>query len=332
MTPFRPLFDHVFRPLPLAAAAAALLAAGHAHSADFSLSGAIDIGIYRGFDKQEHMGTVQRSHVTLAGQEDLGGGLSATFRLQHRFEADTGSTESAGKPFWHGESTVGLKGGFGQLRFGRALDVISNNDWAFDPWYNYDRIASPAWNNWHWNYATDRSSNSGGAEYGRLNNGVFYDSPRMAGWSVHFSGAFENAPGDDGGNNAGLALQYGGGGWAAIAAGSKNRSGDTVRFFGLSWTGGNWTLMGAHDRSVYEAAVDSTAKVTSLGLRYAMGAVNLKAGWAQRDVDGADSDFIGLGADYAFSKRTSVYASFGRQDPEASAGASAYGVGITHSF
>jgi predicted porin len=328
MTLIRPLL----RPLPLAAAAAALLTAGHAAAADFSLSGAFDIGVYRGFDEQKQVGTVQRSHITLAGAEDLGNGLSATFRLQHRFEADTGSTELAGKPFWHGESTVGLKGGFGHLRLGRALDVVSNNDWAFDPWYNYDRIASPAWNNWHWNYATDRSSNGGNAEYGRLNNGVFYDSPTVAGWSLHFSGAFENAPGDDGGHNAGLAVQYGGGGWQAMLAGSKNRSGDTVRFAGLSWTGGDWTLMGAYDRSVYEAAADSTAKVFSLGLRYAMGNVNLKAGWAQRDVDGADSDFIGLGADYAFSKRTSVYASFGRQDPEAGDAASAYGVGITHTF
>ena len=332
MTLSRTVFRPLFRTLPLAAAAAMLAAGSAASAAEVTLSGAFDIGMYRGFDKRKQIGTVQRSNVTLSGAEDLGGGLSATFKLQHRFEADTGSTETTGKPFWHGESTVGLKGSFGQVRFGRALDVVSNNDWAFDPWYNYDRIASPAWNNWHWNYATDRTSNSGGAEYGRLNNGVFYDSPSVAGWSVHFSGAFENAPGDDGGNNAGLALQYGGGGWKAIAAGSKNRSGDTVRFFGLSWTGGNWTLMGAHDRSVYDAAVDSTAKVTSLGVRYAMGAVNLKAGWAMRDVDGADSDFIGMGADYAFSKRTSVYASFGRQNPDAGDSASAYGVGITHTF
>lgn len=315
-----------------AVAVAALAAAGAAQAANFSLSGAFDIGVYRGFDKQKVVGTVQRSNITLSGSEELGSGLSATFRLQHRFEADTGSSELAGKPFWHGESSVGLKGGFGHLRLGRALDVVSNNDWAFDPFYNYDRIASPAWNNWHWNYATDRSSNSGSAEYGRLNNGVFYDSPKVAGWSLHYSGAFENAPGDTGGNNNGLAVQYGAGGVAAMAATSKNRSGDTVRFFGLAWSTGAWTLMGALDRSVYNDVVDSTAKVTSLGLRYAMGAANLKAGWAKRDVDGAKSNFIGLGADYALSKRTAVYASFGRQDPDAGDTRNAYGVGITHTF
>lgn len=320
------------RPLTRQATAAMLLLAGGAASAaNFTLSGAFDIGVYRGFDEQKHVGTVQRSNLTLAGSEDLGSGLSATFRLQHRFEADTGAIENSGKPFWHGESSVGLKGSFGQVRLGRALDVVSNNDWAFDPWYNYDRIASPAWNNWHWNYATDRSSNGGNAEYGRLNNGIFYDSPKVAGWSLHYSGAFESAPGDSGNNN-GLAVQYGANGIAAMAATSKNRSGDTVRFFGLSWSTGAWTLMGALDRSVYNDVVDSTAKVTSLGLRYAMGAANLKAGWAKRDVDGAQSNFLGLGADYALSKRTTVYASFGRQDPDAGNTRNAYGVGITHTF
>ncbi|MCB1998521.1 MAG: porin [Burkholderiaceae bacterium] len=320
------------RPLTRQATAAMLLLAGGAASAaNFTLSGAFDIGVYRGFDEQKHVGTVQRSNLTLAGSEDLGSGLSATFRLQHRFEADTGAIENSGKPFWHGESSVGLKGSFGQVRLGRALDVVSNNDWAFDPWYNYDRIASPAWNNWHWNYATDRSSNGGNAEYGRLNNGIFYDSPKVAGWSLHYSGAFESAPGDSGNNN-GLAVQYGANGIAAMAATSKNRSGDTVRFFGLSWSTGAWTLMGALDRSVYNDVVDSTAKVTSLGLRYAMGAANLKAGWAKRDVDGAKSNFLGLGADYALSKRTTVYASFGRQDPDAGNTRNAYGVGITHTF
>lgn len=315
-----------------AAAAAAAFAGGAAQAANVNISGSFDIGVYRGFDEQKHVGTIQRSHLTLSGNEDLGGGLSATFRLQHRFEADTGAIESSGKPFWHGESSVGLKGGFGHIRFGRALDVVSNNDWAFDPWYNYDRIASPAWNNWHWNYATDRTSNSGNAEYGRLNNGIFYDSPAMGGFSLHLSGAFEDVPGEESGNNTGVALKYGDGTWAAMAAAQKNRSGDTVRFFGLSWTSGNWALMGAYDRSVYDAAVDSTAKVTTLGLRYAMGATNLKAGWGRRDVDGATSNFLGLGADYALSKRTSVYASFGHQDPDAGDSTHAYGVGITHAF
>lgn len=334
MQPFRPSSSAVAA-ASLAAAAALAAMAGPAQAQDgVTLSGLFDIGVYRGFDKRDNVGTIQRSHVTLSGSEDLGGGLAATVKLQTRFEADTGGTELGGKPFWHGESTVGLKGGFGHLRFGRALDVVSNNDWSFDPWYNFDRIASPAWNNWHWNYATDRTSNSGGAEYGRLSSGVFYDSPRMAGFTVHFSGSFEDSPGAGGGtgDNAGLALGYAGGGVTGLLAASRNSSGDTVQFAGLAWTTGAWTLMGAVDRSVYDAVVDSTAKVWSAGLRYAMGVTTLKAGYARRDVDGNDTDFIGLGADYNLSKRTTLYVSLGRNDTDGAPTRTAYGAGIGHAF
>ncbi len=176
------------------------------------ISGTVDLGVYRAYDKTSQLGTIRRSHIAVTGTENLGSGLAATFNLTHRFEADVGGTEGAGsKPFWHGESTVGLKGRYGHVRLGRALDVVYANDWAFDSWYNFDRIASPAWNNWHWNYASDRTSNNGNAEYGRLNNGVFYDSPSVNGFSVHYSGAFENnsAAGAGQENNNGLAIKFG---------------------------------------------------------------------------------------------------------------------------
>lgn len=317
-----------------AAAFAAALAPVHAEPS-VTMSGFLDIGAYRGFDRTEQVGTIKRSHLTFSGRENLGGGLAATFRLQTRFEADTGSTETTGKPFWHGESTVGLQGSFGHLRFGRALDVVSNNDWAFDPWDNFDRIASPAWNNWHWNYASDRTSNSGGAEYGRLSNGIFYDSPALGGLRVHFSGAFEDSPGPDGGtgNNTGLALGWSDGAIGALLAASRNSSDDEVQFLGLRMVHGAWTFMGAYDRSVYDApAGDSTAKVLSAGLRYAIGTKTLKAGYAHRDVDGTDTDFVGLGVDYALSKRTSVYLSLGRNDTDGASARTAYGIGISHGF
>jgi predicted porin len=303
-------------------------------AADVKISGYLDIGVYRGFDKAKQVGTIKRSSITVSGTEDLGGGLAATFKLQHRFEADTGALELAGKPFWHGESTVGLTGGFGQLRLGRALDVIGNNDWSFDPWYNFDRIASPAWNNWHWNYATDRVSNSGNAEYGRLNNGVFYDSPTVGGFSAHFSGAFEEgtAAGAGKGSNTGLALKYGSGPLALMVAHQKNSSGDTVAFVGAKYNLGQWTVMGAYDRSVYKAATDSVAKVISVGAVYNMGLTNLRVGYADRDVDGKGNSFLGLGADYALSKRTELYVSYGRSKPQSSSADTAYGVGMSHSF
>jgi hypothetical protein len=80
-----------------------------------------------------------------SGKEDLGGGLSATFRLSTRYEPDTGATYGPGRPFWFDESTVGLKGNFGSLQMGRRVDAIYISSYQFDPWINCDRLVSPAW-------------------------------------------------------------------------------------------------------------------------------------------------------------------------------------------
>jgi predicted porin len=326
-----------FHAARLGTTALALLAAAATSHAESSvtISGLIDVGIYRGFDETKNVGTIQRSNLAFSGSEDLGNGLAATFRLSHRLEADTGQPEGAGsKPFWQGESTVGLKGGWGSLRIGRALDAVWANDWAYDPWYNFNRIASPAWQYWHYNYSSDRTSNNGSPEYGRLANGLFYDSPSFSGFSVHLSGAFENSSVAGAGteNNTGLSLNYDQGPLSLMLAHSKNSSGDTVTFVGARYSWGSFSLMGAYDKSKFEAAVDSDAKTYTLGATYKVGAVELKAGYGHLDLDGARSQFLGLGADYWLSKRTSVYFSAGHSKPDGGDSSSAYGVGVAHSF
>jgi predicted porin len=321
----------------LSALSALTLACAPVHAqSNVSISGFLDIGVYRGFDKIKNVGTIQRSNLAFSGTEDLGDGLAATFKLSHRLDLDTGTAEGVGaKPFWQGESTVGLKGGFGAIRVGRALDVVYNNDWAYDPWYNFNRIASPAWYFWHYNYASDRTSNTGSAEYGRLANGVFYDSPSFSGFAAHLSGSFENsntAPGSGTGNNFGASLNYDQGSVSAMLAHSKNSSGDTVTFAGGKYTIGALQLMGAYDTSTFKAVVDSKAKVFTLGAIYSFGLTSLKAGFGRLDVDGAKSNFVGLGADYSLSKRTTLYTSAGRNDPKGGSATSAYGAGVSHSF
>lgn len=326
-----------FNSLAIPCTTASLLLAGAAAHAQSSvtISGLVDLGVYRGFDKTKNVGAIQRSNIAFSGVEDLGGGMAATFRLSHRFDADTGAPEGVGfKPYWHGESTVGLKGGWGSVRLGRALDAVAANDWAYDPWYNFNRIASPAWQFWHYNYASDRTSNNGTPEYGRLSNGIFYDSPSFGGFALHASGSFEDSPGPAGGtgNNAGLSLNYDKGPVSAMVAHSKNSSDDTVTFLGAKYTVGALSLMGAYDRSKFEGAVDSLAKVYTLGVAYRIGAAELKAGYGRLNLDGARSQFVGLGADYSLSKRTSVYVSAGRLNPAIGSSSTAYGVGVAHSF
>ena len=271
---------------------------------------------------------------TFSGHEDLGGGLAATFKLITRFEPDTGQSECCNKPFWYGESTVGLKGSFGHVRIGRAMEAVTSNDWSFDPWGNFDRLASPAWQTWHYYYSADRTANAGTPEYFRLSNGFFYDSPVIGGFSVSLSGSPEKPTGAGAGteNSYQGALKFSQGPSAVTVAYGKNASGDDVTFVGAKYAFGDLTLMGAYDRSEFNAAVPLVSRASTLGATYQWGAFLFQAGYGRLKANGAKSQFIGLGARYSLSKRTAVYADLGNNRPDVLPNTTSYGFGINHSF
>jgi predicted porin len=286
---------------------------------------------------------MSRSELTFFGTEDLGGGFPVTFKLKNRFSADTGigvDTEAdvGKKPFFHGESSIGLKGPFGSIQLDRRLDVLGNNTWSFDPWCNYDTVASPAWYLWSYNYTTVRVSNNGNPEYGRLNNGIFYDSPTFGDFSVLYSGSAEKstAAGAGTGNNNGLASKYGLGPVALMLAKSTNSSGDTDTFAGAKYTIGGLELMGADDKTTFNGATStSTANVYTLGTSYRLDSMRFMASYGHLDTGAAvnpNASKIGLGAQYFLSKRTNLYANFGHKDFDGVAAVKAYGVGVNHSF
>lgn len=309
-------------------AALSLAGAGVAQAqSNVAISGSLDIGFYRGTDSKLNIGTIQRSHLQFAGTEDLGGGLTATFRLRQRFDLDTGALEGpSSKPFWHGESTVGLKGSFGSVRLGRAVDAIQSQDWAFDPWGNYSRIASPAWDLWHWNYSAD--PHGGGS--GRVANAIFYDSPNMGGAEFHLSISPEKGAGDLNRTTA-ASVVYSKGPVKALLGVGKNSAGATDRMLGLRGKINDLSLMGAYN--VSKTLAGSTAKVTTLGAEYALDSIKLKAGLGQVDVDGVKRKKVSsLGASYALSKRTRTYVDIASKRNHGSGSQSTYGVGLTHNF
>lgn len=307
------------------------IAATPVQAQNVSISGYFDIGVYRNFDKVLNVGPIQRTSLTFSGSEDLGGGNKAMFRLQTRFEPDTGELEKTGKPFFHGEATVGLAGRYGTVRFGRALTAMWSQDWNFDPWYNFNRIASPAWQFWHYLIPTDRTSNSGNPEYGRLNSGIFYDSPDFNGFTLHLSGSPERTSSPGNGRSRSAALVYSKDGWGGMLAAERNGSGDRAVFSAAKATFGKLQLNGAYEESEM-AGTDLKAKVFTLGGTYSIGASALKLGYGHLKLSGADTDFYGAGAEYNLSKRTMAYFSAGHYRPEVGANSTAYGVGIAHSF
>jgi predicted porin len=330
------------------------LACGAAWSqSSVNVSGYLSLGVLKKTGGATQLGTIERSSLVFSGSEDLGGGLSATFKLSHRFDMDTGTVESSDtiRPFWKGESTVGLKGGFGAIRFGRALTPLWAHTWNPDPWYGFNRIASQQW----WLLAPDylsdplagRGASGGlGGDYARINNGVFYDSPTVNGFHVHVAGAIEKHPADLGRNVGGI-LKYDQGGLNLFVGAEQNSQKDKVYYLGGAYQLDKLGLGAWYSHvklnpagAVYgpawtnwSGASNPTTKRTAAALNasYTIGQGMVRAGWG-KDFQGSTSFFNYVGASFAnagtgysgpstmisagylynLSKRTSVFADVAR--------------------
>ena len=120
-----------------------------------TLYGRVDLSVakYAGTEAKS-MTNGSGSRFGVRGVEDLGGGLSAFFNLEHRYNADTGaqtagpiaaSATSNAAPlgrFWHGRSIVGLQGGFGKVTLGREYTTsFLMSQLIADPW-GWDTVVS----------------------------------------------------------------------------------------------------------------------------------------------------------------------------------------------
>lgn len=137
------------------------------------------------------------SRIGFRGTEDLGGGLSASFSLEHGFDADTGANTAA--VFFNRDAWVGIKGGLGEVRMGRTYTpgfwVIQNGDVNRYGWF------------------------ANGGTFGRLtlsgqprvDNGIAYISPSFGGlvFRVHWGAGAENtAPPRQAGRFLGTSAEY----------------------------------------------------------------------------------------------------------------------------
>jgi len=321
------------RRLAHATAIAAVAAMPARAQSGVTVGGLLDLGVFRGFDGVTQVGTVQRSNLALSGYEDLGGGVQAIFRLSTRIELDTGAGEGAGaKPFWHDESTVGLRGPWGTVRVGRAMTAMWANDWKFDPWANFNRIASPAWYLWHPLTPSDPYADNGSDEYGRIDSGIFYDSPTVAGFTVRLSGSPEHRrdPGASGLPYSAV-LEYGQDKVAAMAAFERNSRGDKDTFVAGKYTVGAAAVMAAWDDSrTFDGS--GRARAVTVDATYRIGAATLKAGWGRQRLNAGPIRFTSLGADYALSRRTTLYVSAGRKADNRADARTSYGTGLAHAF
>jgi predicted porin len=339
-----------------AAALAAMSSLAHAQSS-VTLYGAVDTSIayfsnqqgtnHSGGTFQMAAGNLSPNLFGFKGTEDLGGGLSAIFKLESGFNIDNGKQGQGGKIFGR-TAMVGLSGeSTGTVTIGRQYDPLIDqiqpltNDDAFGPTF-----ATPG--------DMDNYDNS----Y-RTNNSIKYTTPNFAGLQASAMYAFGGVPGSvANGQTYAAAVSYNHGPFG-LGAGyfhANSDHGTSASFDGLNPDATDFAVdsvattgafVSANSMQIIRAAGDYAFRNFTFGVAYSNvqynnyatsfgNQNNTKFNTGQVFVNyqvtpamlvGAGYDYtkgsgnnvtvaynqFSLGADYFLSKRTDIYALAGYQ-------------------
>ncbi len=313
-----------------------------------TLSGSVDLG----FKKAEGVKGIDspgsgRNAFTLSGVEDLGNGTSAIFLLNHRFSTDTGAINVAGNTtntspqyFWR-NAWVGLRNSAaGEVRLGRILMPLQDMNGGYESFNGGDTVG-----NVH---------TGGGKATVRATNAVYYKSPSLGGLVVHLATAEANgqigAECGDCGTTAGAAKAAFDGAERPVGAALAYGAGPLSVGVAYDKNARDWKTVGLYAKYNFGVAlvnvqyekgdVSATAeqKRASISAGIPVGAATVKVGYRKQGAvtGGNKSDNkLGLGVDYALSKRTTVYADMGKSSGDslsAAAEKTQYDLGIWHKF
>ena len=324
-------------PLKRTLIALAAVAACGATMAQSSVSvyGRVDLslGNLKELDKgsQSRMidGNLTSTRLGFRGTEDLGGGLKASFKMEHRFDADTGASED---PFWKGESTLSLSGGFGELKLGRSSTI-------------YDEVRGLSASSSVFDSAFTPSSNgvfgSGGDYSSRFNNKITYVLPAMGNLYGGVEYALDEDP-DAKADMIGAKLGYKSGP-LNLAMGLQQEKGkdNDYMMVAAAYDFGVASVSGGYNVRNGNAATGDDNEFT-VGVTVPLGALQLSAGFATGKTEkaGATSSKasgFGLGATYALSKRTKLYGGLRSHNVKDGSGTKTadtrlFAVGVRHDF
>ena len=320
------------------------------------------------------LGQANNNRLIFSGVEDLGGGLAGTFAAQIRFDPFSGTNERGnagfitpsipndangtpvgtvagvnyGRPLFQGETRVGLRGAFGAIRIGRGLTALqAPNGGVIDPW----GVSTVAGSIYAPGYATDYVQGGEGRT-----DGIFYDTPNFSG----LSGSLTYSPrkGKPGGKDFySIAVNYANGPIVALVGYERNRFGDTLTNIGGNYNFGPAKLFLGYGRTKGGSFADRSGvaflatagnapglsyvaaggkqDAMSIGATVPMGAAKFLAGYSSFKADGGKRENkLGLGVDYALSKRTSAYSNIGSttRSTANTSRVNQFDLGVTHRF
>jgi len=188
--------------------ALAVLAASGAAMAQSSVTlyGVADAGVtYVNGDKNWSgvtSGNNMASRIGFRGVEDLGGGLKANFRLEAGLLLDDGTGNSgydvsnaANGLAFKRQSTVGLEGGFGEVRLGRELTAAYNATARYDVFGSVGIAQSRLWANGGVADDGKTAYNTAKTTNQRVSNAITYVSPNFSGFKVGVNYGFGEVAG-----------------------------------------------------------------------------------------------------------------------------------------
>ncbi|CAN7614320.1 porin [Trinickia sp. LjRoot230] len=275
-------------------------------------------------------GVGQADRWGLRGQEDLGGGYRAVFRLENGFTLNDGRFSQGGLEFGR-QAWVGVASDrFGTLTFGRQYDFMVTNLTAFTA-----GSLTPSVLAFHLG-DLDRL----GAE--RIDNAVRYVTPEFAGFQFGALYAFGGRPGSFVSNSAAsFGVTYGNGPFKAGAAYVELH--DYTTLFGIgtsvlgkpligtlsqgllprfqtfdkltvSGIGAGYQWGPANLHAVYTAVIfhqhgqSASLRTAEGGIKYTVSyAFSLAASYARSTLSENGWNQFAAGGDYALSKRTDIY-------------------------
>ncbi len=317
------------------------IAAAAAAQSSVNISGNLKVAVANGnggttpIDGQtaNHWGVNDLSSaLIISGKEDLGGGLHAGFELASFVGVDTGSSWSdSGGPFWSRRSVVTFGGSFGEIYAGRSLTPSQLMALFADPWYWDGSAAQVGWQIQQANYTS--------TSFIRTNNTVGYVSPKLNGFTLSLAGsAGENVKSKDFGGS----LTYDNGPlWLGVAFDQSHG------FFNDPTQNSTTILVGAYDFGVIRPMGSYTSskvnnvtyKGWSLGFTAPLGANGLLKGHYSHLNDYDTSTVaqegltkMGLGYQYAMSKRTNLFAHLSQAKGQGQSATRTTEFGIEHGF
>lgn len=321
-----------------------------------TLYGIVDLGIYKAnradstgslgggvvspTNKELNVAQATRSRLGFRGVEDLGGGLSIKFDIEHRFLPDTGAT---GSTFWD-KSIVGITSqSFGEVTLGRDYMPAFYSQYLLDPWLNQGLAELGGGSYAFAGYV------GLGVSSARYNDGLYYKMTAN-GFTLIAAASLSETDGVD--NRYGFNVMYNAGPLfvtasydqaptnAALIPLGVDDTNDVV-ILGASYDFGFVKPRVSYTRSSINAPVIGEFNPTALliAATFPVGTNLVKVGYVQLDADNGTSVTeetkqrkFSLGYEHTLSKRTALYANLTSGKTKGAETVNAIETGIRHAF